>query len=143
VAIFGVGAYYDNERDVTQAFLDQGVACVGWPERDAPALYTLLRRVQTGDIVYVKAHPPGRELIVKAVGIVTEDAVREHPDLGRGIRVRWMWTGNEVFHEADNERYNVRNNTLYEEMSPAFRTNVLNLLLMRIPAPPRGTGGLA
>jgi hypothetical protein len=137
MAIFGVGAYYDGERDVTDAFLAEGIACVGWPEHDAPALHTLLRRVQIGDIAYIKAHPPGRELIVKAVGIVTQDAVREHAELGRCIQVRWIWTGNEVFHEADNERYNVRNNTLYEEMSPAFRTNVLNLLLSRVHAPAR------
>jgi hypothetical protein len=81
MAIFGVGAYYDNKRDVTEDFIQQGIACVGWPEEDAPALYSLLRRVQTGDVIYIKAHPPGRELIVKAVGIVTDDLVRNYADL--------------------------------------------------------------
>ena len=102
MAVFGVGAYFDGTRDVSPEFLEQGVACVGWSERDAPALHNLLRRIQTGDIVYIKAHPPGRELIVKGIGIVTDDVVGNHGDLGRGVRVRWIWRGNEVFHEADN-----------------------------------------
>jgi hypothetical protein len=52
--------------------------------------------------------------------------------LGQGVPVRWIWRGNEVFREAQNERYNVRNNTLYEEMSPAMQTRILDLLLARI-----------
>jgi hypothetical protein len=133
VAVFGVGAFYDGSRDVSLSFIEQGIACVGWSEQDAPALHSLLRRIQTGDIVYIKAHPPGRELIVKGVGVVTDDVVRDYGDLGRGVHVRWVWRGNEVFPEAENERYNVRNNTLYEEMSPAVKTSVLNLLLGMIP----------
>jgi hypothetical protein len=132
VAIFGVGAFFDNTTDVSEDFLRKGIACVGWAQRAAPALHELLRRIQTGDIIYIKAHPPGRDLIVKAVGLVTKDTIREHRKLGRGVTVRWIWRGNEVFHEAKNERYNVRNNTLYQEMSPVIQTSVLNLLLARI-----------
>ena len=132
MAIFGVGAFYDGTTDVTDDFLAGGVACVGWAEQDAPALHKLLARIQVGDIVYIKAHPPGRDLIVKAVGIVTGDSIANHGNLGQGVPVRWVWRGNEVFREAQNERYNVRNNTLYEEMSPAMQTRILDLLLARI-----------
>jgi hypothetical protein len=134
VAIFGVGAFFYGTTDVSEDFLRRGVACVGWPKGDAPALHELLRHVRTGDIVYIKAHPPGRKrLFVKAVGVVTKDTVRNHGDLGRGVRVRWIWRGpKKVFREAKNERYNVRNNTLYEELSPVIRASVLNLLLERV-----------
>jgi len=99
-----------------------------------PALHKLLGRIQAGDIVYIKAHPPGRELIVKAVAIVTEDTVTNHGDLGPGVCIRWIGQGIQTFHEAQNERYNVRNNTLYEELNPAIRTRILDLLLSRIQA---------
>ena len=132
MAVFGIGAFFNGTTDVSGRFLKQGVACVGWGERDAPALHKLLGRIRAGDIVYIKAHPPGRDLIVKAVGIVTEDTIMDREKLGRGVGVRWVWRGNKVFHEAKNERYNVRSNTLYEEFSPVILTSVLNLLLSRI-----------
>ena len=90
MAIFGVGAFYDGTTDVTDAFLAGGVACVGWAEQDAPALHKLLARIRGGDIVYIKAHPPGRDLIVKAVGIVTGDSIANHGNLGQGVPVRWI-----------------------------------------------------
>ena len=140
MAIFGVGAYYDGTTDVSDEFIARGAACVGWSQGDAPALHKLLGRIQVGDIVYIKSHPPGRDLTVKAVGIVTANAITDYENLGRGVAIRWIWRGNEVFHEAENERYNVRNNTLYEEMSPVIQTSVLDLLLARMrplhqPAP--------
>jgi hypothetical protein len=128
MAIFGVGAFYDGRTDVSMDFLKRGVACVGWPKEDAPPLHNLLRRLHVGDIVYIKAHPPGRKLTVKAVGIVTNDNVTEHVDLGFGVPVKWIWRGSTVIAEAANERYNVRNNTLYEEMSPEFQSRILKLL---------------
>lgn len=139
MAIFGMGAFFDGDTDVSEDFLRQGVACIGWPENDAPAVHNLLTRVHAGDTLYIKAHPPGRDLTVKAVGIVTNNAIEDH-DIGggfagrlfRGVRVRWIWQGNRIFHEEVNERYNVRNNTLYEEMSPSIQQGILALLLERL-----------
>jgi hypothetical protein len=135
MAIFGIGAYFEGTTDVSEQFIHDGAACVGWTEQDAPALHSLLRRIRTGDIVYIKAHPPGHNLIVKGVGIVRDDTVRRFEGLGRGVSVRWVWHGNEVLHEAENERYNVRNNTLYEEMSPAIQASVLGLLFASLVIP--------
>ncbi len=131
MAIFGIGAFHNNKTDVTKHFLRSGVACVGWKKADAPALHNLLRRVQTGDIVYIKAHPPGRALIVKAVGIVTDNEVKSCKELGHGVNVRWVWSGEKIFPEKADERYNVRNNTLYEELSPVFQAHIVKLMFTR------------
>lgn len=129
MAIYGIGAFYDSVRDVSEQFIERGIACIGWPENDAPALHCLLRHIKAGDLIYIKAHPPGRYLTVKAVGVVLNGEVEDY-DLGRGLRVRWVWQrGDHVIHEDSNERYNVRANTIYEEVSPAFQAQIVELLL--------------
>src|SRR5208337_616787 len=119
MAIYGIGAYY-TDTDVSDDFVRLGVACVGWTQEDAPALHRLLRHIKTGDIIYIKAHPPGRRITVKAVGIVEDEEPVEDVEegLGRGLHVRWVWRGPDVIlEESTEERYNVRANTLYEEFS--------------------------
>jgi len=127
MAIYGIGAFYDGTTDVSPDFISQGVACLGWAATDAPALHRLLAHVKTGDILYIKAHPPGRELTVKAVGIVVDETVRQYSP-GFGVQVRWLWRGSHVFREGTDEKYNVRSNTLYEEVSPIMQNGILELL---------------
>lgn len=136
MAIYGIGAFYDGTTDVSPEFTAQGVACVGWSVQDAPVLHRLLGHVKVGDIIYIKAHPPGRDLIVKAVGIVRDEEVRDYPQLGRGVQVRWIWRGNQTVREAHDEKYNVRSNTLYEEVSPVIQELILSLLFS-VLTPPR------
>lgn len=126
MAIYGVGAHH--EGDVSDDFVREGLACVGWTVEDAPAVHRLLEHIRTGDIVYIKSHPPGRKLLVKAVGIVEDEVPIKNEHLGRGVPVRWLWRGIHSLHEGDNERYNVRSNTLYEELSPAVQKTILDLL---------------
>ena len=58
MAIYGIGASYRGTQDVSQDFLNVGLACVGHNEKDAPPLHTILKHFKIGDIVYIKAHPP-------------------------------------------------------------------------------------
>jgi hypothetical protein len=129
MAIYGIGAFHDGMTDVSPVFLERGVACVGWNVADAPALHRLLRHVKVGDILYIKTHPPGRELTVKGIGVVSAEEIREYDQLGHGVEVRWLWRGNETLRESTHERYNVRSNTLYEELSPTIQNWILALLL--------------
>jgi hypothetical protein len=93
-------------------------------------IHRLLKHIKTGDVIYIKAHPPGRNLTVKAVGIVENESVEDIDGLGRaGLHVRWLWSGPAVtWQESTDERYNVRANTLYEEFSQAVQTRILDLL---------------
>lgn len=126
MAIFGIGATYDNE-DVSQDFIDNNVACVGWSIGDAPALHEILRCLKVGDIIYIKTAPIGQGIRVKAVGIVTNNALQQIEDLGTGVSVRWIWSGYENIGVID-DKYNVRNNTLYEDFNKEVQTFVLNLI---------------
>ena len=130
MAIFGLGAFY--EEDMTDLFLSNEVACIGWNYNDAPSLHKLMRYIKVGDIIYIKSHPPTQGLIIKAVGIASDDKVHGVTDVGEAcLGVRWIWSGNEVVGKI-NDKYNVRNITLYEETNPDVQRRVLDLLLSRL-----------
>src|SRR5262245_19927691 len=85
-------------------------------------------RLKGGDIIYIKAHPPGRTLTIKAVGIVRDEEIEDYGDLGQGVRVRCIWEGSHTIYEGADEKYNVRSNTLYEEVSAEIQGQILELL---------------
>ena len=126
MAIFGIGAHY--ESDVSSQFLERKCACVGWAEKDAPPAHGILRHVRTGDIIFIKSFAPQIGLIVKAVGVVSEGKVRDYDDLGAGVPVRWVWTGEERFGKLD-DKWPVRSVTIYEEYHPEVQSRIIGLLL--------------
>lgn len=130
MAIFGIGALYDRD-DVSGDFIQQGCACVGWSEDDAPPAHAILRQLRAGDIIFIKSFAPQVGLTIKAVGIVTEGRVRDIPRLGRGVPVRWVWNGEERVGILD-DKWPVRTVTIYEEQHPGVQGRVLDLLLSRL-----------
>lgn len=134
MAIFGIGAYWDGD-DLTEQFVQQGRACLGYGPGDSPALYNLLKTIKTGDFLYIKSAPPG-ELRIKAVGIVRDDNPVAYDDECEAQRafgclpVIWLWHGDPIIlHPTD--PYNVQANSLYEEFRPDVRRRVLSLALVR------------
>src|SRR5947207_8838957 len=119
MAIYGIGASYDNV-DVSPKFIKKGLACVGWSGADAQPLHAILKHFKIGDLVYIKAHPPQVGLIIKAVGLVVSDEPKKDKDLGTGIPVKWLWQGEVRLGKFD-DKYPVRNITLYEEFSRAVQ----------------------
>ncbi|MGP8215680.1 MAG: hypothetical protein ACLQQ4_08975 [Bacteroidia bacterium] len=128
MAIFGIGAYFSGgQGDVSERFISEGLACIGWGEDEAPTLHEILRYIKLGDIIYIKSNPINQGLRIKAVGIVTDNNVIENSELGSGVRVRWIWTGLDI--QEIEDIYNVRNNTIYEEHNRDVQTIVLNHLI--------------
>lgn len=126
MAIYGIGAYYDE--DMTSVFLKKEVACVGWEEDDAPTLHKIMSHIKIGDIVYIKKYPPNEGLTIKAIGIVADDKVTFIKDVGEAcLKVKWIWKGNELIGNID-DKYNVRQNTLYEEYNPTIQKKIVDLL---------------
>jgi hypothetical protein len=129
MAIFGFGATYGDDGDVSGDFILRGVACIGYTPREAPSLHTLLRHIKVGDVVYLKGYPVNQGLIIKAVGVVVEDKVKKREDLGWGVSVRWVWTRGDRRLGQIKDKYNVHSFTLYEEYNPEIQKEVLHLLL--------------
>jgi len=124
MAVWGIGAYFTgkNSKDMSKVFYDNNVACLGWAEADAPALYKMLMSIKTGDLIYLKAFAIGQsELRIKAIGIVNDSTIKNYNDLGTGISVKWVKRDLELEPIAITEKIyknNVFNNALYEEFNP-------------------------
>ena len=131
MAIYGIGAYHGES--VSKKFLSQGVACVGWDPNDAPALHRILRGITVGDLIFIKSFPPNKGLSILAVGIVVDDEVRKVKGLGMGVKVDWIWRGNEFIGRKNDKYDSVRGITLYAEFNPDIQKKVMELLLKRSP----------
>lgn len=133
MAIYGIGASYSGKFDKTNAFIENNCACIGWSVNDAPALHQILKKIKIGDFIYIKTMSiTTKELHIKAVGIVMDDSIEEKSDLGLGITVKWLWKNEEKVRVSLTEemyKYNVYNNTLYEEYFHIVQRKVLELAL--------------
>ena len=129
MAIFGIGAYYEGTTDMTEEFVQNGRACIGWGEDYAPTLHQMMRQVRVGDLIYIKSFTPRAGLTIKAVGIVISTEI-EGPEIELGeicIEVDWAWQG---YHPVGrvNDKYNVRSITLYEEFNPEIQNLIIDAL---------------
>jgi hypothetical protein len=74
----------------------------------------MLSKIKISDFIYIKSMSiASKQLIIIAAGIVVNDKIEEVPHLGKGIKVLWLWEGNEKI-DITPEMYknNVFNNTL-------------------------------
>lgn len=131
MAIYGIGAFY--EEDVSDEFVRANIVGAGWSAHDAPELHQFIRSLKVGDIVYIKAFPPGsREIIVKAIGLVADDVIVDKETSGDlvscGRNVRWVSTQQFTLPQPI-EKNNVRANTLYEEFHPVVQGEILARLV--------------
>jgi hypothetical protein len=126
MAIYGIGAYYDE--DVSMQFIAANIVGIGWSEMDAPDLHQFMRSLKVGDIVYIKAFPPGDELTIKAIGVIGDSLIRSGNDtnglVSCGRNIRWISTENFVL-RLPIQKNNVRANTLYEEFHPEIQREIL------------------
>lgn len=135
MAIYGFGASYGGSDDMTSDFIDANGAFVGYDEDEAPVAHAMLRMIEVGDIVFLKSFPPSIGLIIKAVGIVVQAGPIQHDDLGRGVGVRWIFTGdigggeNLRLGKMQDKADFTRGGTLYREHSPKVNGRILALLL--------------
>ena len=116
MAIYGVGAYYDE--DVSDEFLENGVVGVGWDSADAPELQEYFKSLKVGDIIYIKAAFGGADITVKGIGVIRDTTIRTASDTNNlvttGRNVAWLSSDRFVI-PRPTEKNNVRNNTVYEE----------------------------
>lgn len=140
MAVWGIGAYYqgDDPADKTEEFINRGKAYIGWERSAAPAILKMFSSIKCGDIIYIKAFvPKSKELKIKAVGIVTNTYVTKVDNggpsnsLGSEISVKWKreFKGFSIAVSPEMIRYNVYNNTLYEEFNPEILSLVIDSII--------------
>ncbi len=127
MAIFGIGAYYDE--DVSAEFIQANIVGVGWNVKDAPELHQFMCALKVGDIVYIKAFSPSSpDIIIKAIGIIMNAEIRTAANsndlVACGRNVRWIHN-QELRIPKPHEKNNVRANTIYEEFNPEVQRMIL------------------
>lgn len=145
MSLYCGGAIYGS-NSMVKAFCENSVFCLGWDEEEAPTLYEVLKEVSLGDYFAIKSFSPNDGLRIKAVGIVTDPAIRKMPNgLGWGIDVEWVWhywgpddliiEGNSVQHigRMDDKWDNVRVATLYKEYNVELIDFVFRTILEKKP----------
>ena len=127
MAIFGIGAYYDE--DVSDTFIIGNIAGPGWDIHKAPELHQFIRSLKVGDIVYIKSVPPSSpDIIVKGIGVVADEhLVTGSPLVEAGRNIKWLITDHFRIPKPE-EKNNVRLNTMYEEFHPAVQSAILGKL---------------
>ena len=132
MAIYGVGAYWDNDK--TSDFVRHNVAVIGWEEKDAPGLHQIMRHMKVGDIVYLKSiYLPKRQLILKAIGIILDNEILETADLlsltggNMGRNVGYLWEGKKDF-PLPVDKEPVQTFTVYEEHNIGIQSRILELI---------------
>lgn len=140
MAVYGIGAYYDE--DVSDYFIDQNCACIVYGKSEASSLYEMLRRIKIGDIIYIKSFSIQKQTIhIKAIGFVIGRNIKEYnysatsnDSMGFGRKVIWkkVYSNKEdwlqVAISPEDMKNNVYNNTLYEEYSATVINKILDQL---------------
>mgnify|MGYP004443966433 FL=1 len=125
MSVWGIGAYFD--KDVSDEFIANNHAGIGWAKNDAPALYEIVKKIQRGDLIYIKSlSQTKKQLHIKAVGIVKDLKMeKDYP-----IVVSWKKLDNKIV-EITPEMYrnNVFNNALYEELNVEIIDYVIEQIL--------------
>jgi hypothetical protein len=129
MAIYGIGAHYNDDGDVSSDFISNNLAGVGWGVAAAPELHKFIASLKVGDIIYIKAASPrSPDIIVKGIGIIRDDvlltAATSSNIVKAGRNVDWKFT-TEFRIPKPTEKNNVRFNTLYEEFHPAVQAQII------------------
>jgi len=139
MAVFGIGAYYDE--NVASDFITEECACIGYGKSEASSLYEMLRRIKKGDIIYIKSFSiQGSVVLIKAIGYVIGRKIEKFyfpnskDSMGFGRKILWKrvyetnpeWI--RIPLEEDDKKNNVYQNTLYEEYSDTIINKILEQL---------------
>lgn len=127
MAIWGIGAYYENIGDVSTQFIQNNIVCIGHSYYTASAIHEMFKSISAGDLVYIKKNfPPGSDLTIMAIGIITSMDPYQI-QLGFTHDVKWLWIGPAQI-ASPSDKNNVRKNTLYREYNPNIINTIFTLI---------------
>ncbi len=97
-----------------------------WDSNDAPELQDYFRSLKVGDIIYIKSAFGGRDITVKAIGLINDNIIIKNNGLvSIGRNVKWL-TIEKFIISRPKEKNNIRSNTVYEEFHPDVLKEIIN-----------------
>jgi len=125
MAIYGIGANYDRNRDVSQDFIDNNIIGTGWTLEEAPDIHQFIKSLKVGDIVFLKSSSiRTHEIIVKAIGVINNNEIPVHQIIQIGRNVTWLLK--DEFRLPESGKNNVHQNTIFEEFDPEIQQEIIN-----------------
>lgn len=142
MAIYGVGSNWD-EGDVKDVFFEENKFVLGWNNKSASDLYSLVSSLKVGDILYIKSNKPGsRDIKVKGIGIITKsfmgcimsgeynnDKISDWQNLF--VNVNWLYKKEFIITvpKEEGKLTNIRAATAYEEFLPYVQKEILEKII--------------
>jgi len=127
MAIFGFGASYGGV-DVSSDFVHAGVVGIGYDYAEAPDLHEMIKTIDVGDVVYIKAANCCSDITVKAIGIVVDSKNVTNSLITTGKKVNWVYTSHVVVAKPANSKNNVYSNAVYQEFHPDIAARIIKLM---------------
>ena len=133
MAVWGIGAYFPGEKeDKAKQFVEMRRMIIGHSEGVHPKFHQMLRSVQPGDIVYIKARfMLNQPMKITAIGIATDCRVcLENGMEGReGIIINWIKDMTDQPVDIKKDRKNDGSTTtMYQERSVEIINQIAELL---------------
>lgn len=118
--------FFGIEERNAQGFLDKSIVCLPHSPDGKSDLHGIVSAIKNEDLVFIKHCTPQSSLHIKAVGVVQSDFPTEN-DLGICLPVEWVWQGEKVLENFD-EELSLCGNALYEEHNILVQREIINLL---------------
>lgn len=119
-------AFFGIEERNAQDFLDKSIVCLPHSPDGKSDLHNIVSAIKNEDLVFIKRCTPQSSLHIKAVGVVRSDYPTE-TDLGVCLPVEWVWQGEKVLENFD-EELSLCGNALYEEHNILVQREIIDLL---------------
>ncbi|NIA10461.1 MAG: hypothetical protein GWP10_12215, partial [Nitrospiraceae bacterium] len=118
MAVYGVGFHYGGYDSQKERFLKEGKVCTDWPEDKGKYFCECMRRMNLGDIVFLKSFSINKQTLdVYAIGLVKEGYQWNERSEGC-VKVKWLWKSKVPYSIPIKDGFVGRNTTVYEEINP-------------------------
>lgn len=130
--IWGLGTCYGGYDDKKDIFIKNNIAAIGWSEDEALDLYAMMRKVDIGDIIYLKSSYPkkgvGRILRIKAVGKVINPNKKFEGKSAVGMEYIKNFTSFDLALNEYKGKNSVYGSTFYQEYNPIIIEKILKYI---------------
>ena len=121
-----MATFFGIDELSAQGFLDKNIVCMPHAADGEEDVHAIVSHIKNEDIVFIKHCTPQHSLHIKAVGIVQSDYPTES-DLGVCLPVKWVWQGEKVPENFD-EELSLCGEPLYEEHNILVQKEIIDLL---------------
>lgn len=128
-----MAAFFGVEECNTHCSIGKDIVCLPLSPDGKLDLHCVVSPIKNEDIVFLKHCTPQSSLQIKAVGVVQSNFPIKS-DAGVCLPVEWVWIGEKVLENLD-EELSLCGNLIYEEHNILVQREIINLLPAKYQLP--------